>query len=124
MLNSYFPILVLIAAAVGLAVVFVAMSHIFGPKKPSHVKLDPYECGIDPVGGARSRFRVKFYLVALIFVLFDIETVFLVPWAVIYRDAIGPWGWGAFIFWEMLAFVGVLAVGLIYVWKKGALEWD
>ncbi len=126
MLKPYFAILVLIVAAVGLASVFVIFSHVFGPKRPSHTKLDPYECGVDPVGDARGRFSVKFYLVALIFVLFDIETVFLIPWAVIYGRALNPnrWGWGMFIFWEMLVFVVILAVGLIYVWKKGALEWD
>lgn len=123
MLSQYFAIAVLVLLAFGLAIVFVAVSHLFGPKRPSHVKLDPYECGVDPVGGARSRFRVKFYLIALVFVLFDIETVFLVPWAVIYRSAIVSWG-GLFIFWEMLVFVGILGVGLLYIWKKGALEWD
>lgn len=122
MLESYFPILVLIVLAAGLAAVFVAISHLFGPKRPSHVKLDPYECGVDPVGDTRRRFRVKFYVIALIFVLFDIETVFLVPWAVIYKSVIEDWG--LFIFWEMLIFVAVLGVGLLYVWKKGALEWD
>jgi NADH-quinone oxidoreductase subunit A len=123
MLQPYFAIFVLIILAVGLAVVFVAMSHLFGPKRPSHVKLDPYECGIDPVGDSRARIRVKFYITALIFVLFDIETVFLVPWAVIFRSAVSEWG-GFFIFMEMLAFVVILAVGLAYVWIKGALEWD
>jgi NADH-quinone oxidoreductase subunit A len=123
MLSQYFAIAVLVLLAFGLAIVFVAISHLFGPKRPSHVKLDPYECGVDPVGDARSRFRVKFYLIALVFVLFDIETVFLVPWAVIYRSAIESWG-GLFIFWEMLVFVAILGVGLLYIWKKGALEWD
>ena len=124
MLQNYLPILILMVLGAGLAVVFVVISHLFGPKRPSHVKLDPYECGVDPVGDARGRFSVKFYLTALVFVLFDIETVFLVPWAVIYRSAISDWGWGLFVFWEMLVFVVILAVGLLYVWKKGALEWD
>ena len=123
MLQPYFAILVLIVLAVGLAVAFVAISHLLGPKRPSHVKLDPYECGIDPVGNARRRIRVKFYITALIFVLFDIETVFLVPWAVIYRSVVSESG-GLFIFMEMLTFVVILAVGLAYVWIKGALEWD
>lgn len=124
MLENYIPIAILIILAIGLAVLFVVLSHALGPKRPSQVKLDPYECGIDPVGDARSRFTVKYYLTALIFVLFDIETVFLLPWAVIYRDALHKWNWGMFVFWEMLVFVAVLAVGLAYVWKKGALEWD
>lgn len=124
MLENYIPIAILIILAIGLAVLFVVLSHALGPKRPSQVKLDPYECGIDPVGDARSRFTVKYYLTALIFVLFDIETVFLVPWAVIYRDALHNWNWGMFVFWEMLVFVVVLAIGLAYVWKKGALEWD
>lgn len=124
MLENYIPIAILIILAVGLAVLFVVLSHALGPKRPSQVKLDPYECGIEPVGDARSRFTVKYYLTALVFVLFDIETVFLVPWAVIYRDALHNWNWGMFVFWEMLVFVVVLAIGLAYVWKKGALEWD
>ncbi len=119
---DYFAIIVLFLLAVAMAVVFVAISHLFGPKRPSPVKLGPYECGVDPQTSPRRRFSIKFYIIALLFILFDIETVFLVPWAVIYRESLVSWG--AFIFWEMVVFVGILAVGLAYVWKKGALEWE
>ena len=121
---DYFAIIVLFLFAVGMAVAFVAISHLFGPKRPSPVKLAPYECGVDPRSSPRRRFSIKFYIRAMLFILFDIETVFLVPWAVIYRKALENWGWGTFIFWEMIVFVFVLAVGLAYVWKKGALDWE
>ena len=121
MLSEYVPIFVLILFAVGVAGAFIIFSHILGPKRPSYVKLEPYECGVDPIGDARTRFSIKFYLIAMLFILFDIETVFLVPWAVVYKRLLMH---GGFIFWEMLFFVFVLAVGLAYVWKKGALEWE
>lgn len=119
---GYFAIIALFLLAVLMAVTFVAISHLFGPKRPSHVKLGPYECGVDPVTNPLRRFSVKFYLIAILFLLFDIETVFLVPWAAIYNQ--GVILWGAAIFWEMFVFVLVLVIALIYVWKKGALEWD
>lgn len=119
---GYFAIIVLFLSAAAMAGVFVAVSHLFGPKRPSKVKLMPYECGVDPRSSARLRFDVKFYVVALVFILFDIESVFLVPWAVIYRQGLETWG--LFLLWEMLIFVAVLTVGLVYVWKKGALEWE
>ena len=118
MLESYLPILVLIAVALMFALGSVIFSFLIGPKKPSAVKLAPYECGMPLVGTARQRFSVKFYLVAMLFILFDIETVFLYPWAVVFKDL------GMFGFVEMGVFILILLVGYIYVWKKGALEWE
>lgn len=118
MLIEYFPILVFIVAALSFAGGSVLLSSLMGPRRPGRVKLEPYECGIAPVGLARERFSIKFYLVAMLFIIFDIEIIFLVPWAVIYRD----FGWFAFL--EMGAFLLVLILGLIYVWRKGGLEWD
>lgn len=118
MLIEYVPILLFIVAAVLFAGGSVLLSSLMGPRRPSRVKLEPYECGIAPVGLARERFSIKFYLVAMLFIIFDIEIIFLVPWAVIYREL----GWFAFL--EMGAFLLVLVLGLLYVWRKGGLEWD
>ena len=100
------------------ALVFLFASAILGAKGRTRIKGEPFECGVEPIGEPRRRFSVKFYMVALIFVLFDIEAVFLFPWAV----NLGTLGWLAFV--EMIIFIGVLAVGLVYVWRKGALQWD
>lgn len=118
MLIEYLPILLFFVAAVVFAGGSVLLSSLVGPRRPDRVKLEPYECGIAPVGLARERFSVKFYLVAMLFIVFDIEIIFLVPWAVIYRDL----GWFGFL--EMGAFLLVLVLGLVYVWRKGGLEWD
>ncbi|MBW2184972.1 MAG: NADH-quinone oxidoreductase subunit A [Deltaproteobacteria bacterium] len=118
MLESYLPILVLIAFALMFALGSVIFSFLVGPKKPSAVKLAPYECGMPLIGTARERFSVKFYIVAVLFILFDIETVFLYPWAVVFKKL------GMFGFVEMGVFIVILLVGYVYVWKKGALEWE
>ncbi len=118
MLESYLPILVLIALALMFALGSVAFSFVFGPKKPSAVKLAPYECGMPLVGTAREQFSIKFYMVAMLFILFDIECAFLYPWAVVFKRL------GVFGFIEMGVFIFVLLVGYAYVWKKGALEWE
>ena len=118
MLESYLPILVLITIAMLFAVGSVTFSFIFGPKKPSKIKLAPYECGMPLIGTARERFSVKFYIVAMLFILFDIEAVFLYPWAVVFKKL------GMFGFVEMGVFIVILLVGYVYVWKKGALEWE
>jgi NADH-quinone oxidoreductase subunit A len=123
MLGVYLPILVLVVIAALFGLISVTMSSLIGQKKPSQVKLAPYECGCEPVGTARERFSVKFYLIAMLFILFDIEAVFLYPWAVIFKSFIKA-GHGAFIFGEMLVFIVILFVGYIYIWKKGALEWE
>jgi NADH-quinone oxidoreductase subunit A len=118
MLDSYLPILVLIAIALAFALGSVVMSRLVGQKKPSTVKLAPYECGMPPVGSARERVSVKFYIIAMLFIVFDIEAVFLYPWAVIFKRL------GLFGFVEMGVFIAILLVGYVYVWKKGALEWE
>jgi len=118
MLDSYLPILVLIAIALAFALGSVVMSRLVGQKKPSTVKLAPYECGMPPVGSARERVSVKFYMIAMLFIVFDIEAVFLYPWAVVFKKL------GLFGFVEMGVFIVILLVGYVYVWKKGALEWE
>lgn len=118
MLESYFPLLVLLAISVANAIFMVAISEVLSPRKATAVKLSPYESGIDPLGGTRERFSVKFYVVAILFIVFDVETVFLVPWAVAMRTL----GMEGFI--VAMIFIFILTVGLIYEWKKGALEWD
>ncbi|MGC9518465.1 MAG: NADH-quinone oxidoreductase subunit A [Desulfuromonadaceae bacterium] len=118
MLESYLPILVLIALALLFALGSVAFSFIFGPRKPDEVKLAPYECGMPLIGTAREQFSVKFYIVAMLFIVFDIEVVFLYPWALMFKQL------GVFGFVEMGVFILILLVGYVYVWKKGALEWE
>jgi NADH-quinone oxidoreductase subunit A len=118
MLSAWAPILIFLMLVTGFALVSVIGSLILGMRKPTPEKMAPYECGMQPVGTARERFSVKFYLVAMLFLLFDIEAVFLFPWAVVYRDL------KLFGFFEMLLFIAVVLAGYIYVWKKGALEWE
>ena len=120
--NEFLPLLILLVVAVVLAGTLVGLSWILGPKKPSAAKLAPYECGVTPVGSARERFPVKFYLIAMLFIVFDIETVFLYPWAVTYKGV--PHAMQMFELAEMILFIIILFVGYIYVWKKGAFEWE
>ena len=135
-MNQYAPIAIMLglAGAIGVALLVASsvVGKIFGSDHPSPQKESPYECGVEPVGDARTRFPIRYYLVALVFVVFDLEAVFIYPWAVSFRDAIrgsigSPW-WqnpsGGFVFGEMLVFMGVLAVGLLYLWKRGALDWE
>ena len=117
-LNGYLPALTLLLLAIGFAVATVAASRLVGPHKPTREKNMPYECGIEPVGSAHERFSVKFYLVAMLFIIFDIEAVFLYPWAVVFKEL------RLFGLIEMLVFILLLLVGYAYIWKKGALEWD
>ena len=116
--ETYFPVLVQIALAVLVAGALVALSFFVGKRVKDRVKDSPYECGIAPTGSARERFSVKFYLVGIVFILFDIEAVFLYPWAVVYREL------KMFAFVEMLLFIVLVLVGFFYVWKKGALDWS
>lgn len=123
MLGAYLPIILLVVVAILFGLIAIVMSSLIGPKKYSAVKMAPYECGCEPVGSARERFSIKFYLIAMLFILFDIEAVFLYPWAVIFKKFIDA-GLGTFVFIEMMVFIVILFVGYIYVWKKGALEWE
>jgi NADH-quinone oxidoreductase subunit A len=119
---SYVPILLMFLISVGFAVTMVIISRIFGKNRPTAAKLMPYECGMNPKGDARERFSVKFYLVAMVFLLFDIEAIFLVPWAISYKgliDAYGKW----FPYFEMMIFIALFLVGYLYVLRKGVLDW-
>ena len=121
---QYIPLMLQIVVAVGMACGMVSMSFFIGKHKRSRTKLSAYECGMDPVGDARGRFSVRFYMVAMLFILFDVEAVFMLPWAVIYRQLPHITGSRLFGFWEMLVYIGFVAVGLFYVWKKGILNWS
>ena len=123
-LYDYLPILLMFIVAAGFAVGNVLLSQFVGQRKRTRTKLMPYECGKDPVGSARERFSVKFYLIAMIFILFDIEVIFLVPWAVVFKSLAAQGdGMRTFVYVEMMIFVGLLFVGYIYVVKKGAFDW-
>ncbi|MCP9493548.1 MAG: NADH-quinone oxidoreductase subunit A [Pyrinomonadaceae bacterium MAG19_C2-C3] len=121
-LIAYLPILLMFLVAAGFGSSQVILSALLGQRKATKTKLMPYECGKDPVGSARERFSVKFYLIAMLFILFDIEVIFLVPWAVVFRDFVAS-GNAAFIYIEMMVFVALLLVGYVYVVKKGTFEW-
>ena len=122
---DYMPVLLMFIVAAGFAVTFITLSQFVGQRKRTRTKLMPYECGKDPVGSARERFSVKFYLIAMIFILFDIEVIFLVPWAVVFKTLASPqYGMRNLIYFEMLLFIALLAAGLIYVIKKGAFDWS
>ena len=124
-LSDYLPIVLMFVVAAGFAVTFIGLSQFVGQRKRTRTKLMPYECGKDPVGSARERFSVKFYLIAMIFILFDIEVIFLVPWAVVFRRLSSPeYGLGNVVFFEMIVFIALLAAGLIYVIKKSAFDWS
>jgi NADH-quinone oxidoreductase subunit A len=118
MIDSYLPLLILLSLSIVNAIVMVGASTLVSPTKRTAVKSAPYESGIDPISGGRERFSVKFYVVAILFIVFDVEAVFLVPWAVVMREL----GLAGFV--TALIFIFILTVGLIYEWKKGALEWD
>ena len=119
---QYLPLALQILVAVGMAVGMVSGSFFIGKHRRSSIKLGAYECGMDPIGDARGRFSVRFYMVAMLFILFDVEAVFMLPWAVIYRQLPSITGSRFFGFWEMLVYLGFVAVGLFYVWKKGILN--
>lgn len=117
-LSSYAPILLHLLVVTGLSAGLILVSWLIGDRKPSRTKLAPYECGVLPTGDAREPFSVKFYLVAILFLLFDVEAMFLIAWAVIFRD-LGMYG-----FWIMFIFLALLLAGFLYEWKKGALDWS
>ena len=118
MWTDYIPIFLFFLVAVGFALITIFLSAIIGKRKVTPQKMLPYECGMDPIGEARKPFSVKFYIIAMLFIIFDIEAVFLYPWAVIFKEL------KVFGLVEMAVFIGILLVGFIYVWKKGALEWE
>ena len=127
MSNQLIQYLPLVIGAVIVALVTFGMlilNAILGPRRPSKSKQEPFECGNEPVGAVRNRFNVKYYLIALFFLVFDVEVVFLLPWAVEYRRLLADPALGIFVLAEVLVFVAVLAVGILYVFKREALEWN
>jgi NADH-quinone oxidoreductase subunit A len=118
MLSVYVPILIQLIVVAAIAAALLGLSAYVGVKRPSREKLSPYECGVPPVGNTRERFSVSFYLIGMLFILFDVEAVFLYPWAVVYKSL--KW----FGFAEMFLYIIILLAGYLYIWKKGALDWS
>ncbi|HEY3313018.1 MAG TPA: NADH-quinone oxidoreductase subunit A [Anaerolineales bacterium] len=123
MLLEYVAIAIFIAVTTLVGVIAIVLGTIFGPKHPAGKKSMPYESGMNPIGPGTRRIPVRFYLIAVLFILFDIEVVFLIPWALVFQDFVKA-GQGVFMLGEMLVFLVILLVGYVYAWKKGALEWD
>ena len=117
-LIQYYPIALFLIIAVGLSVLILVASYFLAPQKPDSEKLSAYECGFEAFDNARQKFDVRFYLVAILFIIFDLEVAFLFPWAIAFQDI----GWMGY--WSMMVFLGVLTVGFVYEWKKGALDWE
>ena len=122
MIENYLPILIVFIIVAGFTFVSLIATHLIGPRIKNPVKMMPYESGVDPVGETRIRFSIRFFLIALLFIIFDIEIVFLYPWAVVFKDFLS--NSGAFIFFEMVVFLAILVFGFVYVWRNGALEWE
>src|SRR5690349_23699086 len=118
LLLDYLPLVIFIAVAVAIGVALLVVPYLLAYKQPDPEKVSAYECGFNPFDDARMKFDVRFYLVAILFIIFDLEVSFLFPWAVAFGDL------GLYGFWSMMVFLGVLTIGFIYEWKKGALEWD
>jgi NADH-quinone oxidoreductase subunit A len=121
-LTDYLPIIMFMAIAIALGAGFLIAAWVVAPKSPDKEKVSAYECGFNAFDDARMKFDVRFYLVSILFIIFDLEVAFLFPWAVTLGDM--PAETGQFAFWSMMAFLGVLTVGFVYEWKKGALEWE
>jgi NADH-quinone oxidoreductase subunit A len=124
MMENYFPILMFVLVGVGMSALIVTMGSLVGTKKPYPEKLSPYECGFEAFEDARMKFDVRFYLLAILFILFDLEIAFLFPWATIFKDIVASESIKLFGFVEMLVFVAILVIGYVYAWARGALEWD
>jgi NADH-quinone oxidoreductase subunit A len=118
MLVNYLPILIFLIIGFGVAVVMLTLGFVLGPNRPDQAKRSPYECGFEAFEDSRMKFDVRYYLVALLFIIFDLEIAFLFPWAVVLKEI------GMFGFLAMVMFLGILVIGFIYEWKKGALEWE
>ena len=117
-LAQYLPTLLFLIVATGIGIALIIVGRVLGPSRPDAQKLSPYECGFAPFDDARMKFDARFYLVAILFIIFDLEVAFLFPWAVVFGDI----GW--FGFWSVMIFLAVLTIGFVYEWRKGALEWD
>ncbi len=123
-MENYFPILMFVLVGIAVGVLPVAMGFILAPSRPDPEKLSPYECGFEAFEDARMKFDVRYYLIAILFILFDLEVAFLFPWATIFKDIVATESIKMFGFVEMLVFVAILVIGYIYAWAKGALEWE
>ena len=123
-MENYFPILMFVLVGVAVGVLPVAMGFVLAPSRPDPEKLSPYECGFEAFEDARMKFDVRYYLIAILFILFDLEVAFLFPWATIFKDIVATESIKMFGFVEMLVFVAILVIGYIYAWAKGALEWE
>jgi NADH-quinone oxidoreductase subunit A len=124
MLENYFPVLVFVLVGIAIGVLPVVAGFVIAPSKPDAEKLSPYECGFEAFEDARMKFDVRYYLIAIIFILFDLEVAFLFPWASIFKDIVASSSIKMFGFVEMLVFLGILLVGYVYAWAKGALDWE
>lgn len=122
MIEQYIPIILVLIIAAVIAAALLSTSKLFGPQRPNKVKLMPYESGKNPVGTTKERISIKYYLVAMMFIIFDIEVIYLYPWGVEFKNLYNEYG--IFAFWPMLVFLIVLELGFLYIWKKGALKWD
>ena len=118
MLQEFLPVLIFLGVATGIGLVLLGLGFLIGSGSKDDAKLSPYECGFEPFEDSRTKFDVRYYLVAILFIIFDLEIAFLFPWAISLRET------GAFGFWSMVVFLGVLTIGFVYEWKKGALEWE
>lgn len=123
-METYFPILMFVLVGVAVGILPMVLGFLLGPQRPDAEKLSPYECGFEAFEDARMKFDVRYYLIAILFILFDLEVAFLVPWATIFKDIVATDAVKVFGFVEMLIFVAILTVGYIYAWAKGALEWE
>jgi NADH-quinone oxidoreductase subunit A len=123
-MENYFPILMFVLVGVAVGVLPVAMGFMLAPSRPDPEKLSPYECGFEAFEDARMKFDVRYYLIAILFILFDLEIAFLFPWATIFKDIVAAESIKLFGFIEMLVFVAILVLGYVYAWAKGALEWE
>ena len=123
-MEAYFPILMFVLVGVAIGVLPVAMGFLLGPSRPDSEKLSPYECGFEAFEDARMKFDVRYYLIAILFIIFDLEVAFLVPWASIFKEIVATESVRWFGFIEMLVFLAILLVGFVYAWAKGALDWE
>ena len=123
-MENYFPILMFVLVGVAVGVLPIVMGFLLAPSRPDSEKLSPYECGFEAFEDARMKFDVRYYLIAILFILFDLEIAFLFPWAAVFKDIVANESIKLFGFVEMLVFVVVLVVGYVYAWAKGALEWE
>ncbi len=123
-MENYFPILMFVLVGIAIGVLPIAMGFLLAPSRPDPEKLSPYECGFEAFEDARMKFDVRYYLIAILFILFDLEIAFLFPWATIFKDIVANDSIKLFGFFEMLIFVAILVIGYVYAWAKGALEWE